>query len=194
MKKFIKKIFGHKKSSNKPIEKAGLFPGNFVHETAILNNPQFIQMGTNCWIGGFTCLYANPPGMVIGNNVIFADHVTVVNNFHNYKSSDMLPFDYRAIARPVHIGDNVWIGMNSIILPGVKIEEGAIVAAGSVVTKSVPKCAIVAGNPARIVKYRDIRKYNSLVKNKKYIDVFFQNNTPEMIIKNKFNPFLSNKQ
>ncbi|MBO7509043.1 MAG: acetyltransferase [Alphaproteobacteria bacterium] len=50
----------------------------------------------------------------------------------------MLPFDYRAIARPVFIGDNVWIGMHSLILPGVKIEEGAIVAAGSVVTKSVP--------------------------------------------------------
>ena len=146
-------------------------------------------MGKNCWIGGFTCLYANPPGIKIGNNVIMADHVTVLNNFHHYENADLLPFDYRSVARPIFIGDNVWIGMNSIILPGVKIEEGAVIAAGSVVTKSVPKCAIVAGNPAKIVKYRDKAHYERLVKNKKYFDAF-SNHTPRMIIEDRFNDFM----
>jgi acetyltransferase-like isoleucine patch superfamily enzyme len=55
---------------------------------------------------------------------------------------------------PITVEDEVWIGMNSIILSGVNISKGAIVAAGSVVTRSVPPYAIVGGNPARIIKYR----------------------------------------
>ena len=58
---------------------------------------------------------------------------------------------------------NCWIGAKSIICPGVKIEDGAIVAMGSVVTKSVPKGAIVGGNPAKIIKYRDLETYEKLV-------------------------------
>jgi len=54
--------------------------------------------------------------------------------------------------RPVHIADNVWIGMNAIILKGVSIGENSVVAAGSVVTKNIPANTVVAGNPAVIVK------------------------------------------
>ncbi len=54
--------------------------------------------------------------------------------------------------RPIHICDNVWIGMNAVVLKGVTIGDNSIVAAGSVVTKDVPPNTIVAGNPARIVK------------------------------------------
>ena len=52
--------------------------------------------------------------------------------------------------------------MNVCITPGVYIDEGAIVAMGAVVTKDVPKCAIVGGNPARVLKYRDIQHYDRL--------------------------------
>lgn len=57
---------------------------------------------------------------------------------------------------PVHVGDDVWIGASTFILPGITISDHAIVGAGSVVTKDVPVGAIVAGNPARVVKYREI--------------------------------------
>jgi len=55
---------------------------------------------------------------------------------------------------PMIIGNDVWIGANALILPGVTIGHGAIIGAGSIVTKSVPPYAIVSGNPAEIVKYR----------------------------------------
>ena len=54
----------------------------------------------------------------------------------------------------VIIGNDVWIGMRSIIMPGVKIGDGAVIGAGAVVTKDVPDYAIVGGVPARIIKYR----------------------------------------
>ncbi|MGC8751800.1 DapH/DapD/GlmU-related protein, partial [Hydrotalea sp.] len=54
---------------------------------------------------------------------------------------------------PIKIADKAWIGFNVIILKGVTIGEGAIVGAGSVVTKDVPPYAVVAGNPAKIIKY-----------------------------------------
>jgi len=58
--------------------------------------------------------------------------------------------------RPVVIGNDVWIGDRVMILPGIQIGNGAIVGAGSVVTHSIPDYAIAAGNPARIIKYRDM--------------------------------------
>lgn len=55
---------------------------------------------------------------------------------------------------PIVIGHDVWIGVNSVILSGVKVGDGAVIAAGSVVTKDVPDFAIIAGNPGRVVKFR----------------------------------------
>jgi acetyltransferase-like isoleucine patch superfamily enzyme len=56
------------------------------------------------------------------------------------------------VVKPVRIGDKSWIGLNVIILKGVEIGEGAVVAAGSVVTKNIPPWTIAAGNPARVIR------------------------------------------
>ena len=56
---------------------------------------------------------------------------------------------------PVYIGDDVWIGARVIILPGRKIGEGVIIGAGAVVTKDVPDYAVVGGNPAKVIKFRN---------------------------------------
>ena len=57
------------------------------------------------------------------------------------------------IGKPVTIGDNVWFGGNCVVLPGVTIGNNVVVGAGSVVTKNVPDNAVIAGNPAKILKY-----------------------------------------
>ena len=57
-------------------------------------------------------------------------------------------------SKPIIVGNDVWIGMRVIVMPGVKIGSHSIVAAGSVVTKDVPEWGIVGGNPAKVIKYR----------------------------------------
>lgn len=87
----------------------------------------------------------------------------------------------------VEIGNNCWFGARCIILPGVKIEDGAVIAAGSVVTKSVPCGAIVGGNPAKIIGWRDMDKYNKLKsEHKNYIF----GRKIKRVVKSEFKEFL----
>lgn len=94
-------------------------------------------------------------GVTIGNRVMIATQVSITTLTHDYSSINMrfAPI----IKKPVFIEDDVWIGSNATILPGIKICEGAVIGAGSVVTKDVPRFAIVAGIPARVLKYREIK-------------------------------------
>lgn|GEM_PF-809627 len=85
----------------------------------------------------------------IGNNCTFGRHVSILDSdFHVIKEGNKILNP----SKPVIIADNVWIGHNAIILKGVTVGEGAVVAAGSVVTKDVPPHSIVAGNPAKVIK------------------------------------------
>jgi maltose O-acetyltransferase len=101
-------------------------------------------------------------GITIGNNVIFGPETVLWTANHNYNSIELLPYGGEDILKEIVIEDNVWVGMRTMILPGVTVGEGAIIAAGSVVVKDVPKCAIIGGNPAKIIKYRDIEKYDEM--------------------------------
>ena len=94
----------------------------------------------------------------IGNKVMFGPNVTIIGGDHNTSRIGECMFDVKQKLPendlPVVIEDDVWIGAGVIILKGVTIHSGSIVAAGSVVTKDVPFDAIVAGIPARILRYR----------------------------------------
>lgn len=79
----------------------------------------------------------------------------ILSYTHNYQDLDRPIIEQGMVGRPVHIGADVWIGARVIVLPGITIGDGAIVGAGSVVTRDVPTRAIVAGNPARVIRYRD---------------------------------------
>lgn len=86
----------------------------------------------------------------IGNNVNLAPEVMVLTAYHDPDAEDTFP----AIQKSVVIEDYVWIATRAMILPGVTIGRGAIVAAGAIVTKDVPPQTIVGGNPARVIRQR----------------------------------------
>ncbi len=91
----------------------------------------------------------------IGNHVMMGPDVVVITRNHAFDRTD-IPMMFQGFEeeRPVVIGNDVWIGERVTILPGVNIGDGAILAAGSVVTKDVPSYAIVAGVPAKTIKFR----------------------------------------
>ncbi|MDI6677821.1 MULTISPECIES: CatB-related O-acetyltransferase [Bacillus cereus group] len=102
--------------------------------------------------------------LYIGNFVSIANDV-IIQLGGNHEMDKLSTFPFRTILNigqediawskgPVIIDDDVWIGSRSLILSGVRIGQGAVIAAGSVVTKSIPPYAIVGGNPAKVIKYR----------------------------------------
>jgi acetyltransferase-like isoleucine patch superfamily enzyme len=107
-------------------------------------------------------------GVTIGRYFHTGRGLTIFSTNHNYKSPSTIPYDHEDTQRPVVIEDFVWCGANVTILPGVTIGEGAVVGAGSVVTKDVPKHAVVGGNPARILGNRDIETFERLKQMGKY--------------------------
>ena len=98
----------------------------------------------------------------IGRRAVLAEGTVVYTQVHDYDHSDVLPFGWGFTYPETSIGDYAWIGIKCIVLPGARIGEGAIVQAGSVVMGVVPPCAIVAGNPAKVIGWRDIDHYNKL--------------------------------
>ena len=97
-----------------------------------------------------------------GDNFHSGDNCEIITSNHNYDFGKKIPYDETHIVKKVVIGDNVWFGDRVIVLGGVTIGEGAIIQAGAVVVKSVPDCAIVGGNPAQIIKYRNQEHYYDL--------------------------------
>lgn len=93
--------------------------------------------------------------ITIGDDVMIGPQVIIYGRYHNFSRTDV-PMIEQGMdeLRPITIEDDVWIGARAIILQGVTIGSGAVVAAGAVVTKDVPQRAIVAGNPAKIIRYR----------------------------------------
>jgi acetyltransferase-like isoleucine patch superfamily enzyme len=114
-----------------------------------------IRIGNNTTIGE-DCHITAINKIVIGNDVLFGEKITITDNSHGTPDIENLqlpPLKREVFSKgPVIIGDKVWIGDKATILPNVTIGEGAIVGANSVVTKDVPACSVVAGNPAKIIK------------------------------------------
>lgn len=93
--------------------------------------------------------------VTLGNDVLIAPNVSILSRMHEFSRTD-LPMSMQGYKEEeqVTIHDDVWLGRNVVVLPGVTIGKGAIVAAGAVVTESVAEYTIVAGVPAKIIKYR----------------------------------------
>ena len=104
------------------------------------------QLGASCRI---------EPGLVVGNDVIMGPEAVIMSSGREFDRVDItIRKQPPTPERPVTIGDDVWIGTRVTILPGVRIGNQAIIGAASVVTKDVPDRGIVAGNPARLLRFR----------------------------------------
>ena len=112
-----------------------------------------LVIGENSGIGEYSKIM---PGVIIGDNVMMGPKCFFCTRNHEYTRTD-IPMIQQGFQeqRPIKIGNDVWIGQNVIILPGVTVGNGCIIGAGAVVTKNVPDYAIVGGNPAKILKYRN---------------------------------------
>lgn len=123
--------------------------GSFTYRTISIGDDVFI--GRNC------CFQSEHGEIFIGSHVMFGPGVNIHGGNHDI-SLGTTPMKAREKTfgedSPVIIGDDVWIGANAIILTGVSIGNGAVVAAGSVVTKPVPTKAVVAGVPAKVIHFR----------------------------------------
>lgn len=119
-----------------------------------------LSIGEDVYIGPGAFFVSTRSTITVGNKVLFGPKVTIIGGNHashligkfmfDYTQADKLPSD----DGPIAIEDDVWVGTGAIILKGVTIGRGSIVAAGAVVTKSCPPYAIIGGVPARVLKFR----------------------------------------
>ncbi|MCR9847511.1 acyltransferase, partial [Vibrio antiquarius] len=120
----------------------------------------WVQPGFSLIIGddvdlALDVLLTTKGGVTIGNRVLVGYRTQILSSNHFIPSREHRIFESGHTYAPVLIKDDVWIGANCIILPGVTIGEGAVVAAGAVVTKDIPPFSISAGVPAKVIKMRE---------------------------------------
>lgn len=132
-------------------------PGSTIHMFTRIYDPRHISIGEDTIIGeqavidGRRQLPQSQGGLTIGDHVDIASQVMIWTSEHVISDPT-----FRAIEAPVTIEDYVFIGPRVIILPGVTLGKGCVVAAGAVVTKDVEAGAVVAGIPAKVISRRDI--------------------------------------
>ena len=143
-------------SYHTPEELRGLFSqltGQPVDESFSLFPPFYTDCGKNIHIGkqvfiNMGCKFQDQGGIFIGDGALIGHNVVLATLNHAMqpeRRGDMRP-------APIHIGKRVWIGSNATVLPGVTIGDGAVVAAGAVVTKDVPANTVVGGVPAKVIR------------------------------------------
>lgn len=134
-----------------------------------VNGPSYINentyLGKNVNFNGMKIIGKGK--VTIGDNFHSGQNCFIITDTHNYNGLK-IPYDNTYIVKEVSIGDNVWIGHGVIILGGVTIGEGAIIQAGSVVVKDIPKLCIAGGHPAIVFNYRDKSHYYDLKSRKEF--------------------------
>lgn len=128
--------------------------GAHIHMGAQFFSPSGIEIGKGSIVGQNVFLDGRDK-LKIGKYVDIASDVMIYNSEHDINSED-----FHATVSPVEISDYVFIGPRAIILPGVRVGYGAVIAAGAVVTKNVPDFAIVGGVPALIIGERKLKNLN----------------------------------
>ena len=124
--------------------------------------PFYCDYGSNISIGHNTfintnCMFLDNNMISIGCNGLIAPYVQIYTASHPLRASERILGEgvnarYVTSTKPVYIGDNVWIGGNSVIFPGVRIGDGVTIGAGSIVTRDIPDNVLAYGNPCEVIK------------------------------------------
>ena len=144
------KIYGSVRMDTPPYRRFALGQYSVVESYSCINNAVGdVVIGDHTRIGLHNTIIGP---VTIGNHVNLAQGITVTALNHNFDDTTKRIDEQGIATKPVVISDDVWIGANAVILPGVTIGRHAVVAAGAVVTKDVPDNTIVGGVPATIIK------------------------------------------
>lgn len=142
----------------------GITLGNRVSllENTLLNaNSGSISIDDRSWLGPFSVILGNG-GVSIGKDVMIASHCTI-NTVSHHAGDTSIPMNGQGIyTDPVVIEDDVWLGIGSIILQGVRIGKGSIIGAGAVVTHDIPPYSVAVGTPAKVIRKRDHESINNI--------------------------------
>lgn len=150
--KWIPGYFGSKiRSRLIPFSKVG--KGVVILEGVQIDKPSLMNIGDRVSINRMCTINAGG-GLNIGADVLIGPGVVIYTQNHGYADKHVPIAEQGYEYKPVLIKDGAWICANSIILPGIVVGQGAVVAAGSVVTQNVPDYSVFAGNPARFIKSR----------------------------------------
>ena len=150
----------------KPIKLYGVKHAYLGKRFRILNGARFeihdnskLVIGENVSIGqNFHVVTGGDETLTIGNNVTISGNVFIANMSHSYEKINVHCYDQEHIAKETSIGDYSFIGYGAVILPGSKLGKNVIVGANSVVHGEFPDYVVIAGNPAKIIKYYDLEK------------------------------------
>jgi maltose O-acetyltransferase len=123
--------------------------------------PEHLYLGDNVGLSQ-RCYINAVGGCHIGRGCQIGAETIILTTEHQYTGGEALPYDRVRLVKPVYIGDYVWMGNRASIAPGVRIGEGAIIGLGSVVFEDVPPLAIVIGNPAKILTYRNQTEFDRI--------------------------------
>jgi maltose O-acetyltransferase len=125
-----------------------------ISSSARFSHPENIIIGSKTNINRNCVIWAGINSkIIIGNNCLTGPGVTIIAEQYKVEGKELIR-SYPQTEKDIIIEDDVWLGANCIILPGVRLGKGAIVAAGAVVVKDVKEYAIVAGLPAKVIKSR----------------------------------------
>jgi len=121
----------------------------------LIEPPFYCDYGFNIEVGenfyaNFSCIFLDTNKIIIGDNVMFGPNVQIYTAAHPLNAKERIKG--LELAKPITIGDNVWIGGGAIVCPGVTIGDNTTIGAGSVVTKDIPDNKVAAGNPCKTIR------------------------------------------
>lgn len=132
-----------------------------IQKGCVFGQPHEIEIGNNVFINkNVMFLNSQEAGIKLGDFVIIGPNVVFITDSIDYRNITKPMCYSHKFHKSIEVGSDVWIGTNAVILPGVKIGKGSIVGAGAVVTKDVSPFTVVAGVPAKVIKYRTGNKNN----------------------------------